>query len=98
MSARFDLSQHLFQDLAPGDVLTPEAALAFATLAYFAAATVHVDPRELTLGHLVRDLQRGEQSHPLRRHNDPPAALPPLRHVPGCTCAICAARRRRVTA
>jgi hypothetical protein len=64
MSARFDLSQRLFFDLAPGDSITAEAALAFATLVYFAAGEVSADPKDLTLGHLVRHIQRGAERKP----------------------------------
>jgi hypothetical protein len=93
VSARFDLSQRLFLDLAPGDAITAEAVLAFATLAYFAAGLVDVDPKELTLGHLVRHLRQREPQHPLRRSSDLP-----LRHQASCGCALCATRRRRVNA
>jgi hypothetical protein len=64
VSARYDLGQRLFLDLAPGDVITTEAALAFMTLAYFAAGEVGADPKDLTLSHLVRHIQRGAERKP----------------------------------
>lgn len=99
MSARFDLSQPLHFDVGPGEPASSELLLAYTTLLFFAAGLVEADPRDLTLGSLVRHLQgQGGPYHPMRRHNDARPGVPQLAHPPACGCAICATRRRRVTA
>lgn len=75
--------------LPAGEALLPEHL----ELAYFAAAVVGVEPERLRLSDLVRHLRRSGAEVPKRRQTDAPA-----HPLATCPCAICATRRRRVTA